>query len=85
MSEHLYLLSISMPFITLLIIFGMKYFSAAYQSRSRVTSENAYRELAEKSATAQSESSASLTVIRTDLSDIKTRLTSVENILKEVG
>ncbi len=84
MSEHIYLLSIGLVLGTILIIFGMKYFSAARQARSRVLSEDAYRELAEKAFAVQSENATSLSSMQTELSEINTRLAAVEKILKAV-
>ncbi|MGZ5933766.1 MAG: hypothetical protein ACXWLV_03555 [Rhizomicrobium sp.] len=84
MSEHLYLLSIGLVLGTILIIFGMKYFSAARQAQSRVLSENAYRELAQKAVAVQSENATSLSSMQAELSEINTRLAAVEKILKAV-
>ena len=84
MADHTFFLAISLILGTALLIFGMKYLSAAYQARSRVKGEDAYRQLAEKAATAQSESAASLSAIQSELSRIATQLTTVEKILKEV-
>jgi hypothetical protein len=84
MSEHLYLISIGMIPVTILLIFGMKYLSAASQVRSRLASDNAYRELAEKAVTVQSGNAASLSAIQAELADIGGRLAAVEKILKAV-
>jgi hypothetical protein len=84
MSEHLYLISMGALFGTPLLIFGMKYLSAAYQARARMAGDDAYKELAQKAAAAQSESAASLVVIQGELSDVRTRLAAVEKILKDV-
>ena len=84
MSEHVYLISIGLFFGTLLLIFGMKYVSDIRQARSRVMSDDAYRDLAKKTATAQSESANSLFAIQTQLVEINTRLAAVEKILKAV-
>ena len=59
MSEHLYLLTLSLFLGTVVLIFGMKYVSAAVQGWSRIKSETAYRELAAKAVTAQSANAAS--------------------------
>jgi hypothetical protein len=84
MSEHLYLISLGVLFGTPLLVFGMKYLSSAYQARARTASENAYKELAQKAAAAQTESAASLAIIQGELSDVRTRLAAVEKILKDV-
>ena len=84
MSEHLYLLSIGLPLITILVIFGMKYFSNLSQARVRILEENAYRSLAQKAVAVQSEAAASLALLQSELSEINTRLAAVEKILKAV-
>ena len=84
MSEHLYLLSIGLPLITILVIFGMKYFSNLSQARVRILEENAYRSLAQKAVAVQSEAAASLALLQSALSEINTRLAAVEKILKAV-
>jgi regulator of extracellular matrix RemA (YlzA/DUF370 family) len=85
MSEQVYLASIGVLFGTPLFIFAMKYASAAYQARSRTLSDNAYRELATRAVTVQSENTVSLSAMQTSLAEIAARLASVEKILKEVG
>jgi hypothetical protein len=84
MTEHLYLLTIFMPLGTILLVFGMKYVSAAVQARSRALNEGSYRELAEKAVAVQSGNASSLSALQTALSEISTRLAAVEKILKEV-
>ena len=84
MSEPLYLLSISLVFGTILLIFGMKYFSAAHQARSRAMGEEAYRDLAAKAAAAQSETATALAAVKNELTDINSRMAAVEKILKAV-
>ncbi|MEP6968500.1 MAG: hypothetical protein ABI906_10510 [Pseudomonadota bacterium] len=84
MAEQTFFISISLVLGTILLVFGMKYLSAAYQARSRVKGEDAWRELAEKAVAAQSRNAASLSSIESELSTIVTRLTAVEKVLKEV-
>lgn len=84
MSDTVYFLTIGLLLGTILLIFGMKYFSAFHQARSRTLDENAYRSLAEKAAAAQTETAVLLSSIRTELSQITTRLADVEKILKAV-
>jgi hypothetical protein len=84
MQEHLYILTLAVFFGTPLLIFGMKYISAAYQARSRAMGDDAYRKLAADAVTAQAGNAATLTAIQGELSEIKTRMASVEKILKEV-
>jgi len=84
MTELLYLLTICLPLATVLLVFGMRYFSAIQQARARLANDDAYRQLAEKAATAQAETATALSAIQAALADVRTRLTAVEKILKEV-
>ena len=84
MSPPIYLFSICLPFATILLVFGMRYVSAVLQARARLANDDAYRLVAEKAATAQSDTAAVLSSIQAALADVRTRLTAVEKILKEV-
>jgi Tfp pilus assembly protein PilO len=84
MSEHLYLLTIVLPLLTVLLIFALKYISAIYQARTRSRSELAYRELAQAASSAQAETAASLAAMRTELAQSGARLATVAKILQEV-
>jgi uncharacterized membrane protein len=70
---HTFLLVTILVLVTILLVFGMKYFSAARRDRAGVTREDAYRELAEKAVSVQS-----------DVSEMKLRLTAIEKLLREV-
>ena len=84
MSEHIYLLTIGLPLAALLLIFGMKYWSAAHKARAESASAEAYRELAAKSGAALVENAATLAAMQATLADMKGRLAGVEKLLKEV-
>ena len=84
MSENIYLMTLCLILGTVLLVFGMKYFSAAHRARSEAASEDAYRQLASKATTAQAESAASLATIQTGIVEMNTRLAAVEQILKQV-
>jgi len=84
MSPFYYVLSMMFLFGTPLIIFAMKYIAAAYEARAKGAADDAYRQLAQRSAQSQSESAASLAAIQTDVAQIAARLTAVEKILKAV-
>ena len=71
MSEHVYLISMATVFGTILLVFGMKYFAAVREARSRATSDAAYRELAKNVAATQSENAKSLFSIQSQLVEIK--------------
>ena len=84
MSEHIYLLTISLFLGTILSVFGMRYWSVLQQAKARLANEGAYRQMAERAAVAQAESAAALASIQAAIADVRTRLISVEKILKEV-
>jgi hypothetical protein len=80
-----YLLTLILPLVTILIVFGMKYWSAAKQARSTIASEEAYRALAEKAAAAQKDNASVLAAIRADVAKLTEIVVAVESILKQVG
>ena len=85
MQVHLYLLTVLLTLGTVLVIFAMKYVSAAIQARARDANERSYRTLAEQSNSVQAQHAALLTAIQATVADIGTRLGQVEKILKDVG
>ncbi|TMH13904.1 MAG: hypothetical protein E6H68_12315 [Betaproteobacteria bacterium] len=84
MSESLFLLSISLVLVTILLVFGMRAFSAVQQAKVRIESDEAYRQIAEKAVAAASENTTALSSIQTALADVRTRLAAIEKVLKEV-
>jgi len=84
MSEFAYLASISLVLGHHPACLRHEVLSAARQARSRVISEDAYRELAQKAVAAQSDNATSLSSIQSGLSEVNTRLAAVEKILKAV-
>ncbi len=84
MSETIFLLTLGMPLATVLIVFGMRYFSAVQQAKYRFASDEAYRTIAEKAVVAQSDTAAALQTIDASLADLKARMAAVEKMLKEV-
>jgi hypothetical protein len=84
MPEHIYVLTLLLPLATLLIIFGFKYGSAAYQAHARSVSDTAYRDLAQNAANAQSATASSLAAMQAELAQITTSLSAVVKILKDV-
>jgi len=77
------LLSI-LTLVTLLLIFGMKYFAEARRGRETVLKEGTYLDLAEKMASLQAASTASLVTLQADIAMIREQVTSIETVLKEV-
>ena len=84
MSEHLYLLSIGLVFGTILLVFGIRAYSAIQQAKVRDASDAAYRQIAEKAVASASENTTALASIQAALTDVRTRLTAIEKVLKEV-
>lgn len=84
MSEYVYFLTIGLPLATILLIFGMKYFSAAQQAKARLANDEAYRQIAAQAIAAQTETAKTLASIDATLADLKARLSGVEKLLKEV-
>ena len=85
MSEHIYLLTLGLPLATVLVVFGMKYWSAAHKAGAEAASADAYRELAAKAAAAQADNAAALAAMQATLANMNGRLAEVETMLKEVG
>lgn len=84
MSPTIFLITISLFFGTIILIFAMRYFSANRQARQLIANDAAYRELAAKAVTSQADNTALLTIIQGAVSDIKLRLAAVEKVLAEV-
>lgn len=84
MSESVYLLTICIPLAVILIIFAMKYFSAAYAARARQAGDSAYKALAERAVAAQAENQAALAIMEAQLAKVAASLATVEKILKQV-
>lgn len=85
MSESIFLITISLPLLTILLVFAMRYFSAVQQAKARLANDHAYQQIATTAVTAQATTAAALTDMAASLTDIRTRLATVEQILKQVG
>jgi hypothetical protein len=84
MSEHIYLLTIYLPIAAIILVFGMRYFSAALQAKAKLDHDGAYRRIAENAVAVQSETAAALASIQSALSDATMRLAAIEKVLKTV-
>jgi Tfp pilus assembly protein PilO len=84
MHEHVYLLTIGLPLLTILLVFGMRYYAAVQQAKARLANDDAYRAVAEKAVSAQADTANALAAMNATLADLKSRLAAVEKILKEV-
>jgi Tfp pilus assembly protein PilO len=85
MSPIVYFITLGAFFGTVLVVFGMKYLSAAAVAGAEGAQAEAYHKLAANAVTAQSGNAATLSAIQSELAEIETRMASVEKILKEVG
>jgi hypothetical protein len=84
MSENVFFAAFFFPAAAAVLVFFMKYVSAVLQARVRLGQDEAYREIATKAATAQTETAAALASLGTSLEQIQSRLTVLEKILREV-
>lgn len=84
METSIYLLTIGLFLGTALLIFGMKYFSAAFQARARIAADTAYKALAERAVAAEADNRAALTAMQAELTKLAASLAAVEKILKQV-
>jgi Tfp pilus assembly protein PilO len=84
MSENAFFAALFFPSAAAVLIFSMKYVAAIMQARARVAQDEAYRDLAAKTASAQAETATALTALGATLNQMQTRLTVLEKILREV-
>jgi hypothetical protein len=84
MHTNIYLLTISLPLVTVLLIFGMKYFAAVQQARARLAQDEAYRQLSAGLAQSQAEMATQLASMAATLARLESRTAAVEQILKQV-
>ena len=84
MTAIFYLLTLVLPLATVLIVFGMRSYTAVQQAKARLANDDAYRQLAENSSAAQSQIATSLAAMEANLSDVRIRMAAVETILKAV-
>lgn len=80
----MFLLVTILVLLTILLIFAMKYFSAARQARLQLAGTEAYRELAERAVAAQEKSAAALSALNDGVAAMNVRLAHVEKVLKDV-
>ena len=84
MTQILYLLTVILPLLTILIVFGMRSYAAVQQAKARLANDDAYRQLAENVSAAESRIAGSLAAMDANLSDVRTRVATIETILKAV-
>ena len=67
MEQQIFLIALSMPLATILLIFGMRYFALVMQAKASQQSNAAQQDLLD------------------GLAEIKSRLTAIETVLKDVA
>ena len=83
-ANHFLVLSI-LVLATILLTVGLRSFVGLRTARLRFAGESAFRDLATQSTAAQSTGAAALGALQVDMSEMKTRLASLETLLREVG
>jgi Tfp pilus assembly protein PilO len=84
MSENIIYAMLFFPAAAAVLIFFMRYVSEIMQARARLGHDEAYREIATKVAAAQSEMAAVLSSLSVTLTEVQSRLSALEKILKQV-
>jgi hypothetical protein len=84
MSPTIYFISMGAMFGTIIIVFGIRFLQASAVAGADAAHAEAYRKLASDAVTAQAGNAATLSAIQSELSELKTRMTNVETILKAV-
>jgi hypothetical protein len=85
MKPEIYILTISLPLMTAIIVFAMKYASSYAASRARIAEEHDFRKLAESHAGELAHIKNSLSTLAAEMSKQSRAIASVETILKQVG
>jgi hypothetical protein len=85
MSAPIFFTTFALFLGTVLLIFAMRYVSAAITARARIAAENSYRALAERAIAAQAQNEAALAGVKAELATLSASVAAVETILKQVG
>jgi Tfp pilus assembly protein PilO len=84
MQTTVYFITLAIIIGTIVAVFGIRFLQASAVARADAAHTEAYRKLASDAVTAQAGNAATLSAIQSELAEIKTRMTSVETILKAV-
>jgi uncharacterized protein YfeS len=84
MSDNVIFAVLFFPAVVFVMVFGMKYLSAALQARARHAQDDTYRVLAKQVAQAQADTAAAVTAQGSVLADVQARLARLEKILTQV-
>jgi hypothetical protein len=85
MRPEIYLLTISLPLITAIIVFAMKYASSYAAARARLAEESERNKLDEIHAGELARIKDSLGAISAEMTGQSRAISSIEAILKQVG
>lgn len=70
--------------LAIVLVFAVKYISAAFQAWAQRSNDRQYRILAEKIAAVQADTQAAMTGMQADLARVASSLATVEKLLKQV-
>ena len=84
MTENMLYAAFFFPAAAAVLVFFMKYIAEILQARVRLAQDEAYRALAVQSSAAQAHAAAALAAFGTTLADIRSELTGITKILKDV-
>ena len=84
MSPTVYFISMGAMFGTIIIVFAIRFLQASAVAGADAAHSDAYRKLASDAVTAQAGNAATLSAIQSELAEVRTRMASVEKILKDV-
>ncbi len=85
MSEPIYLVTIFAFLGTVVVLGALRYLSNLARSRAQVAETDAYRILAERAVAANQQQADAITALQADLAAVRSSLSGIEKILKEVG
>lgn len=80
----IYFITMFVMFGTILLVFIIRFLQALSVAHTDAAHNEAYRKLAADAVTAQAGNAATLSAIQSELTEIKTRMHSVETMLKTV-
>jgi Tfp pilus assembly protein PilO len=84
MQTTIYFITLAIIVGTIILVFGIRFLQASAVAGADAAHTEAYRKLASDAVTAQAGNAATLSAIQSELSELKTRMTNVETILKAV-
>ncbi|MCU0729420.1 MAG: hypothetical protein MUF41_04860 [Sphingopyxis sp.] len=85
MKPEIYLLTISLPLITAIIVFAMKYASSYAAARAKIAEQNELTKLAEAQSAELAQIKDMVRVMAGDLAGQSRAIAGIETILKQVG